>query len=912
MSPIRTSRRSALRLAVLLVVAGALPAAGQETGSPRPLGPDDYDRWRTIESVRLSADGEWVTFAYGHRLEDDTLLVRSLAGRTTHELPRATDPVFSDDSRWLAYRIAPPKADSRKRRDEDAPLPEVIGLLDLGTGDRVTWAGGRRFAFANGSSHLAVHKGPAGEAEHEGRDLVIRDLARGVDILLGNVESFAINETGDRLAYTVDAAASEGNGLYLLRLDTGVLETLDQAPARYARLAWDRSGTAVAVLRGVPDDTLEERANALVAVRGIDGPDPRALRFEAGSLDGVPAGHVLSERSELRWRDDGSTVFVGLKPQRRALDEDPDHPRADVDVFHWRDDRMQSVQRMRAEADRNVTFLSAVDLDRGRLLPLADSALRQVLLSRDGARAVGRDDHAYLSDWEEERADYYRIDLSTGERIRFLEAQGRILGLSPDGRHFGLWRDAHVWVHDLETGETRSLTESAPVSFVDAEFDHPGTPPPYGLAGWTADGRGMVLEHRYDLWLQPLDGSAATNLTGGTGARDEIRFRIEELDPDAEAIDLSRPVLLSAYGEWTKKSGWYELSGSRLTERVFEDRGYHDLIKARDADRYVFRRSTFAEFPDLHTSDGRFRSPDRLTDANPQQAEYAWGRRILFEYENPGGVRLQGTLAIPDSYEEGEKLPMIVLFYEKKSQDMHDYYAPRFESDDYPAGNPGPVAELAAYVSHGYLVMQPDVHFNTGTTHSDMLDCVTAATRKVIEMGYADPERIALGGGSFSGGGAAFISTRTDMFAAIVARAAPINLAGEFNILFSGSGENNHQYDIYGQGRYGTNPFDDFELYREQSPITHVESMDTPFLYLHGKQDGSVEYLQGMELYNALRFLGKPIIFLSYPDEGHNLHRYENQRDFVERLWQFLDHHLKDAPAPAWMTHGVRFLDRGH
>ena len=87
--------------------------------------------------------------------------------------------------------------------------------------------------------------------------------------------------------------------------------------------------------------------------------------------------------------------------------------------------------------------------------------------------------------------------------------------------------------------------------------------------------------------------------------------------------------------------------------------------------------------------------------------------------------------------------------------------------------------------------------------------------------------------------------------------------------------------------------------------------MNTPLLYLHGKQDPSVEYLQGMEFYNALRFLGKPIIFLSYPDEGHNLRKYENQRDFTDRMWQFLDHYLKDAPAPDWMTEGVRFLDRG-
>jgi len=191
-----------------------------------------------------------------------------------------------------------------------------------------------------------------------------------------------------------------------------------------------------------------------------------------------------------------------------------------------------------------------------------------------------------------------------------------------------------------------------------------------------------------------------------------------------------------------------------------------------------------------------------------------------------------------------------------------------------------------------------------------MLDCVEEATKKVIEMGYADPERIGMGGGSYSGGGSAYIATRSKMFSCVASRAAPINLVSEFNQLFRGSGQNNHRYDIYGQGRYGTNPYDDFELYRAQSPITHVRTMDTPLLLMHGMEDGSVEYLQAMEFYNALRFHGKPVIFLSYTEEGHNLKKLENQKDFSARLWRFFDHYLKGEPAPEWMIHGVPFLKK--
>ena len=49
-------------------------------------------------------------------------------------------------------------------------------------------------------------------------------------------------------------------------------------------------------------------------------------------------------------------------------------------------------------------------------------------------------------------------------------------------------------------------------------------------------------------------------------------------------------------------------------------------------------------------------------------------------------------------------------------------------------------------VSHGYAAMHADVHFRTGSSHSDMLECVEAATSKVIELGYVDPKQIAVTG----------------------------------------------------------------------------------------------------------------------------------------------------------------------
>ena len=113
-----------------------------------------------------------------------------------------------------------------------------------------------------------------------------------------------------------------------------------------------------------------------------------------------------------------------------------------------------------------------------------------------------------------------------------------------------------------------------------------------------------------------------------------------------------------------------------------------------------------------------------------------------------------------------------------------------------------------------------------------------------------------------------------------------------------------------GQVRMGTTPWENMELYHSQSPLHNVEHITTPFLILHGTEDGSVDWHQGLEYYNAARRNGKEVILLSYPGEGHHLAKKANQIDFQTRMKQFFDHYCKDAPAPAWMIEGVPYLER--
>ena len=633
---------------------------------------------------------------------------------------------------------------------------------------------------------------------------------------------------------------------------------------------------------------------------------------------------VVSERGEVSWSADRSRVFFGIK-HKEEVPETPEYPDriANVDVWHWRDPRIQSVQMQYADADRRFTYRAALVLDDDCFVRLTDEAMRSITLTPNGAWGIGADDRVYVSDWKEARADYYRVDTSTGERTKILEAQKGEIVLSPDSRSFLFWEGGDYWLHRFETGETRNLTAEQPRSLINQGAEHAYSRPPYGIAGWTKDGTGVVVRHRYDLWLQPLDGRPATNLTG-YGADREIRFR--RVHPDlfdtfggervsasarTAPIDLAKPLLLSAYGQWTKKAGFVELDNGRMRELAYEDRLYGAPLKAEDADRYLYTTETFVDFPDLYVSDGEFDDPVKVTEANPWRAEYRWGRRILFDFDNGDGVRLQGTLAVPDDYEPGEQRPMLVQFYEKNSQNLHRHVPPIYlYSWNW---------LLMEAVNNGYLLMQPDIHINVGSPHADMLACVEAATRKVIEMGYADPDRVGLLGSSYSGQGAAYIAANSDMFAAVAAGAAATDLTGDFNRFWgwtptnlNGPGLSGQYYDILGHGRLGTNPFDDPELYRREAPITYARTIDTPLLMMHGGSDTNVGVMGMLQMYNAMRFNGNNIIALLYPGEFHGLSTVANRRDLTIRTREFFDHHLRDVPAPRWMVEGVPFLKKEH
>ncbi len=714
------SQHGSARAAAVIFIALTLafPPALRARQTPQPTGAAaatragkvltlaDYPGWKRIQSADLSPDGKWMSYAYLPNEGDDTLFLRQLDGTKLYTIPNATTPVFSSDGRWVTYTISPPGRGGRGGRGGGrggtppgrgqgaAPqggAQRRLELLELATGTKFDVPDVQSSAFSADAHYLAARRNKAArDSTHDGTDLVLRNLTDGTAQNIGNVSEYAFNRAGSILAWTVDAADDAGNGAFVLDLRSGVLNPLSTGASEYTQLSWNRDGNALAVLRGTKPAGQMYRQNTLLAFTGL-GAKVATVEYDPTKDAAFPGGFVLSELGGVRWTRDNARIQLGIKQQESELPK-TDEPQADLEVWHWKDADIQSVQKVRADQARRFTYTSVFDLGSRRFVRLADDDMRTVTLSGDGRWGVGRLDKPYRDQisWGGSRADYYRIDPATGDRQLMVSGLMRAMGSSPDGKWFVYLKDRKLQARDVASGRTVDLSALAGVSFVDTTDDHDYELPAYGIGGWTKDGKSVIVNHRFDLWLLPLEGGKAVNLTAGMGDAEQIQFRVQNLnggggfggrgggagfgnaDLEDRGIDITKPVLLSAYGEWTKKSGYYEVkAGSKPRPLIFEDRQIGQLSKADSTDRVIFTEQTFAEFPDYWLSNTSFAAPKKITDANPQLADYAWGRRILVDYTDQRGNRLQATLALPASYQAGRRYPMLVYFYEKLSQDHH-------------------------------------------------------------------------------------------------------------------------------------------------------------------------------------------------------------------------------------------------
>lgn len=926
---------------VLISLTGFCQKGKTPVAQPKePLSHKVYDNWKEIPYRTLTPNGAFAVYSINPQDGDGKVVFHNLTTQAQDSIKRAADVVVTWDSRHAICKIKPQKKvvtelRRQKKKKEDLPK-DSLGIFTFATRKTEKIPNVRSFKIPQkAGGWLAYMTEPAKETGQEpakpdttrndkkpkpvkrqndenGYTLVLRNLNNGNETRFDFVKDYLFDKQGNCLVFhTSGNEASVKPGVYRYDLNTLQLQPLYEGHRKHKirGLSVTDDGQQVAFLADT--DTTKALIRHYMIYHWKKGEAAATVRATE-QTPGVPSGWLISEHFNPNFSKDGSKLFIGTSPVPVVPDTTllPEEI-VNVEVWTWKDDYIYPQQNRRLEQDKKRSYLAVIHLDDNRLVQLAGTDMPSVETGNEGnaqvALAANETPYLIMRTWD---TDVYKdltlMSLADGSREVIRAKVKGSARLSPEAKYV-LWYstpDTSWFCYSISGKTLVKLNKDLRVSFGDEEDDHPYYPSSYGLAGFTSNDEAVLIYDRYDIWLfDPENRKAPVNLTK-TGRSEKIRFRYVRLDPEEQAIDLQHDIYLSAFNEITRQSGFYRYSHKegKLTRLMMGDYRLAALSKARLAARFMFTRETFREFPDLWVCDASFSNPRKITSANPQMSRYRWGNVELVKWSSADNIPLEGLLYKPDDFDPKKKYPMIVYFYERNSENMHQHIAP------------APIRSAinyTMYVSNGYLVFVPDVVYRIGHPGESAMNCIMPGITALIAKGFVDEHRIGVQGHSWGGYQVAYMITRTSLFRAAEAGAPVVNMISAYGGVRWESGLSRmFQYE-QSQSRIGGTLWDKPLHYIENSPIFFADKVTTPLLMMHNDADGAVPWYQGIEYYMALRRLGKPVWMLNYNNQGHGLTQRQDRTDFAIRMMQFFDHYLKDAPMPEWMKRGVPAVEKG-
>ena len=934
-------------LATMALAQQPASRAPQATTAKRALTHQDYDSWHSIVAQQVSRDGKFVAYAYMPEDGDGEIVVRNIATGVDWRAPRGyrppvpppdesipnaaeliaeqarlLRPVFTADSRFLVFGIEPSKGDVTKAKREKRKPEEMpkngLGIMDLAAGTVTRIDNVKNFRVPeDGSGFIAYLAEPTSppnppstgrtKKKEYGSELTLRNTTSGNERKFSDALDYTISKDAKTLVFAVSSHAEETNGVYAVTTSSDAAPiTLLSGKGKYQKLTWDEDNTQLAFISDKEDAAAKQPK---FAVYYWNLKDPQATEIVSTSSPGFPKDMVISERANLNFSLDGSHLFFGSapapEPEKNPDEEIPTDEKVLVDLWHWKDDYVQPVQRVRAEQDRNRSYRAVYDLETKKFVQLADESMENVTPSNDGRYAIGADNRKYriIADYDPGLYDYYLVNTADGSRKPLATKQRGAYSLSPNAK-YAIYFDGKDWnSYSIADGTVVNLTKDLKVNFYNEDNDTPQAPGSYGLGGWTKDDHDVLLYDRYDVWQIAPDGSRAKNLTDGVGRKEKTELRYVRLDPKERSIDPDKPMLLHAENEQTRDSGFYrdKVNSDALPQKLLmAAKDFNPPAKAKDADVLIMTASRFDQFPDIWVTNSGFRELKRVSNGDAQRAAYLWGSAELVSFKNADGVPLKGLLLKPENFDPKKKYPMIVYIYEKLSQGLHQFRNPA----------PGTSINPTFYVSNGYLVFMPDIVYTIGYPGPSALKCVLPGVQAVVDRGFVNEDAIGIQGHSWGGYQIAYMVTQTNRFKAAAPGAVVANMTSAYSGIRWGTGlPRQFQYER-SQSRIGGSLWEYPLRFLDNSPIFRADRVETPLLMIHNDEDDAVPWYQGIEYFLALRRLGKEAYLFSYNGEKHGLRKRINQKDYTRRLQEFFDHFLKGAPAPEWMEKGIPYLQR--
>lgn len=659
-------------------------------------------------------------------------------------------------------------------------------------------------------------------------------------------------------------APSNANVL-VLNTQTGISEKLFREKRQVRQLKWSPDGSRLAML-ALKGDLFEpmiwERASN---------------KWQTIKL---PPSKSAAENSELAWTPQGDQLLIALRSsewQKQARERFLAETKATVVVHSTKEPFLawEDLRRMAA-----VRSLAAYDLKSGETREvIAQTKLNSYDLSENGALVTYQEDITKKTDYDVIFGSENQVQVkpATGGEARTLikSTKGITLIWSRDGRHYAYAKDGNLFTASVDDKDARQITgkkdEKAETAKDDSkDADKKKEKERFSTVRLSAKGDWLIASSKEGLWL----------VDAATGSKENF-LKMNEEDKEApryQVIEWNGDDIYLTYAsrtKWERGLVKYNRASKQMADLVKDARIYSNFKLSKDGKTFVFSAAEGNRPADLFVTDAGFKNIRRLTEANPQLKAKRLAKTELISYLDVDGTRSYGVVYYPVDYEPGKKYPTVFNIYEQFFDDTFQ-------------------GTINVLTSNGYAVVQPSVNLEQGFPGEAWVKGVTAAANKLIEMGVADPERLGVQGTSYGGYATNLLITQTNRFK------AAINISGKVNMVsfYTDSprlGVRNIHAPEKSQDRIGATLWQQPQKYIAHSAIMFADRIKTPLLLMTGEQDHNVPARQAMEMYYALRRLGKEVAWVSYTNGGHGMptSTIEEVKDYHQRILDWYNDHLK-------------------
>ena len=257
-----------------------------------------------------------------------------------------------------------------------------------------------------------------------------------------------------------------------------------------------------------------------------------------------------------------------------------------------------------------------------------------------------------------------------------------------------------------------------------------------------------------------------------------------------------------------------------------------------------------------------------------------------WNYTNSKGDTVYGRLYLPHDFDATKKYPMIVYYYggcSPTSRYFESPYAPQYWNS---LGYVAYIVEPSGATGFG----QEWASRHVNTAGQGPAEDIIEGVKKLCDTHpYINKKKIGCMGASYGGFMTQYLQTKTDIFAAAVSHAGIANHTSYW-------GEGYWGYNYSEVSMANSYPWSHRQLYVDQSPLFNADKIHTPLLLLHGTDDTNVPIVESLQMFTALKLLGRDVALVEVKGENHHILDYKKKEKWLATQMAWFQKWLKDDP----------------